>query len=81
MKSRRLAKTRCTLINFCAYLNLYPFLPLQQGIGIVECQTPIDIESIKNIYFERTFHFLFTLIEEGPPPILVGRRYLELLPR
>ena len=33
-------------------------------------QTPIDIEGVKNIHFECTLHSLFTLIDEGPRPIL-----------
>ena len=52
--------------------NLSPPLTPQQGIGIVECQTPIDIESVKNIHLECTFHSLFSLIDEDPPPILAA---------
>ena len=30
----------------------------------------MDIESVKNIYLECTFHSLFSLIDDDPPPIL-----------
>ena len=44
--------------------------PLLEPSYVRRSQTPIDIEGVKNIHFECTLHSLFTLIDEGPPPIL-----------
>ena len=47
---------------------------MKQGIGIVvsptKGRTPIEIEGIKNIYFECTYHTRLILNDEGPPPFL-----------
>ena len=44
--------------------------PLLEPSDVRRSQTPIDVEGVQNIHSECTLHSLFTLIDEGPPPIL-----------
>ncbi|KIJ97339.1 hypothetical protein K443DRAFT_9990 [Laccaria amethystina LaAM-08-1] len=53
----------------CQVVRVCP--DMLKGIGI-EGRWPADIEVVKNIHFECTYHFRLTLINEGPMPILAA---------
>ena len=57
--------------GFCAYSCWIVVSP-------TEGRLPTNIDGVKNIHFEYTYHSRLTLIDEGPMPIFAGSSFLRL---